>query len=179
MKAEHETQLKAFVIALNGLESPLPEAAYDSIHQMGLAIAQQNPDRALQILHELVQTHPDLSDRYEAARLSLRRDYQTQQRSKSAVATLEKTGIDLEQTLILLLTRFSPQTRTLFPDTPDSTTAQADFWAKSDRIAVMVAGGAFLGGAIAQIPGALIGSLLAGSYGWYIGFGKPKQPTAP
>jgi hypothetical protein len=42
------------------------------------------------------------------------------------------------------------------------------FWDKADRIVVMVAGGAALGSAIAQIPGAIVGATLAGSYGCYI-----------
>jgi hypothetical protein len=40
----------------------------------------------------------------------------------------------------------------------------------------MIAGGAFLGGAIAQIPGAIGGAAIAALYGWYIGFGK-SEPT--
>jgi hypothetical protein len=44
------------------------------------------------------------------------------------------------------------------------------FWDKCDRIAVMTAGGASLGGAIAPIPGAIVGGAVAAGYGWYIGF---------
>ena len=176
MKATHETSLKAFMVALDRLNPPLPESAYDSIHQIGLAIAQQNPDHALALIHQLTQTYSQLGDRYSAARRNLKREYQAQERAKSAVLTLQKTGIDLEQTAILLLTRYSPQNPSLFSNVPAASTAKTDPWAKSDRIAVMVAGGAFLGGAIAQIPGAVIGSLLAGLYGLYVGFGKTRQP---
>jgi ABC-type glucose/galactose transport system permease subunit len=49
------------------------------------------------------------------------------------------------------------------------------FWDKADRIAVVIAGGAALGGAIAQIPGAIVGAGLAAAYGWYISFAKTKS----
>jgi hypothetical protein len=49
------------------------------------------------------------------------------------------------------------------------------FWDKSDRLVVMIAGGAALGSAIAQLPGAVVGAILAAGYGWYISFGKTKS----
>jgi hypothetical protein len=55
------------------------------------------------------------------------------------------------------------------PQTP------AQFWDKTDRIVVMTGGGMAIGGAIAQLPGAIIGGILAAGYGWYIGFGQTKQ----
>jgi hypothetical protein len=48
-------------------------------------------------------------------------------------------------------------------------------WDKTDRIAVMTAGGIALGAAIAQLPGAIIGGIFAAGYGWYISFGKTKS----
>jgi hypothetical protein len=39
----------------------------------------------------------------------------------------------------------------------------------------MMAGGAALGGAIGQIPGAIVGGVLAATYGWYISFAKTKS----
>ena len=115
MNATDETKLKAFLVALNGLEPSLPEVAYGSVHEMGVAIAQQDSDRVLAILEDLTQTYPHLGKRYEAVRLNLRRTYHAQERSKSVAATLEKTGIDLEQTAILLLTRFNPHTSDSLP----------------------------------------------------------------
>jgi serine/threonine protein kinase len=50
------------------------------------------------------------------------------------------------------------------------------FWDKTDRIAVMTAGGAALGSAIGQIPGAIVGAVIAAFCGWYIGFAKTKSP---
>jgi hypothetical protein len=56
-----------------------------------------------------------------------------------------------------------------------NSTDKSDFWEKTDRIAVMIAGGAALGGAVAMVPGAVALGLLAGAYGYYIGFVKTKS----
>ncbi len=176
MKAIHETQLKAFLVAIDRIDPPLPEAAEDPIHQIAIAIGQKHDDRAIELIYELTQTYSTLGERYDAARLDLKRQYQAQERSKSAIATLDKTGTDLEQTAILLLTQFSHTTSTLFTDSPKSEPAKSSVWEKSDRAIALAAGGAFLGGAIAQLlsgggviiaMGAILGSLLASIYGWY------------
>ncbi|MER3433274.1 MAG: hypothetical protein C4288_07560 [Leptolyngbya sp. ERB_1_1] len=52
-------------------------------------------------------------------------------------------------------------------DAPERNSAQSNFWEKGDRIVAIIAGGAFLGGTIAQVPGAIVGSILAAIYGWY------------
>jgi serine/threonine protein kinase, bacterial len=45
---------------------------------------------------------------------------------------------------------------------------QSLFWDKADRTAVMIAGGVALGSAIAQLPGAVVGGMIAAGYAWYI-----------
>jgi serine/threonine protein kinase, bacterial len=45
---------------------------------------------------------------------------------------------------------------------------QSQFWDKADRMAVMIAGGVALGSAIAQLPGAIVGGMIAAGYAWYI-----------
>jgi hypothetical protein len=175
MKATHETQLKAFLVAIDRIDPPLPEAAEDKIHQIAIAISQKHDDRAMALIYELTQTYPTLRERYDAARLDVKRQYQAQERSKSAIATLDKTGTDLEQTAILLLTQFSHTSTTLFTDSLKSEAVKSGIWEKSDRAIALAAGGAFLGGAIGQILsggvaiaiGAILGTLFAGIYGWY------------
>jgi hypothetical protein len=41
----------------------------------------------------------------------------------------------------------------------------------------MTAGGAALGSAIAQIPGAIVGAFVGAGYGWYIKFRKKKDES--
>lgn len=166
MKAKEETKLKAFLIAIDRLDPPLAAEDYAKINQIGVAIAQQQTDQAIKIIYDLTQTYPHLQERYEAARLNLRQQYQAQERSKSAVATLEKTGTDLEQAAILLLTRFSDRTPEVFTDLPERNSAKSDFWEKGDRIIVLVGSGIALGAMIAQIPGAIILGILSAIFAW-------------
>lgn len=49
------------------------------------------------------------------------------------------------------------------------------FWDQADRIAVMTAGGAAIGGSIAQAPGAVVGALIGASYGWYLSISKKNS----
>ncbi|MBD1822783.1 hypothetical protein H6F51_09775 [Cyanobacteria bacterium FACHB-DQ100] len=166
MKANEETKLKAFLIAIDRLDPPLAPEDYPKINQIGVAISQQHIDQAINIILDLTQTYPHLRDRYEAARLNLRQQYQAQERSKSAVATLEKTGTDLEQAAILLLTRFSDRTLEVFTDLPERNSAKSDFWEKGDRIIAIIGGGFALGAMIAQLPGAIIVGILATIFAW-------------
>jgi hypothetical protein len=60
-------------------------------------------------------------------------------------------------------------------DLPKPQSNPSNFWEKADRIAIMSAGGAALGSAIAQLPGAIAGGIMAAGYGWYISFAKTKS----
>ncbi len=51
----------------------------------------------------------------------------------------------------------------------------SQFWGKTDRLAVMTAGGIALGAAIGQLPGAIFGGFIAAGYGWYISSDKTKS----
>lgn len=53
---------------------------------------------------------------------------------------------------------------------PFSTTR--DIWERGDRAIALAAGGSFLGGAIAQIPGAIVGGILGAALGL---FGKSRR----
>lgn len=44
---------------------------------------------------------------------------------------------------------------------------QQSFWERGDRAIAFSAGGAFLGGLIAQIPGAIVGALAGAIFGWF------------
>ena len=43
---------------------------------------------------------------------------------------------------------------------------RSDFLLRGDRLVTLASGGAFLGVLIFQVPGAIIGGLLAGIYAW-------------
>lgn len=46
-----------------------------------------------------------------------------------------------------------------------------DIWNRGERMIALASGGAFLGGLIAQVPGAAIGAFLGATFGW---FEKPQ-----
>lgn len=50
------------------------------------------------------------------------------------------------------------------------------FWNDADRVVVMIAGGGAVGGAIAQLPGAVIGAFSAAIYSGYL-FWTKKSPA--
>jgi predicted RNA-binding Zn-ribbon protein involved in translation (DUF1610 family) len=52
------------------------------------------------------------------------------------------------------------------------------FWDKANRIVVIAIGGACIGAAIAQLPGAVLGGLSALGYGLYISFSDSDKATA-
>jgi hypothetical protein len=54
---------------------------------------------------------------------------------------------------------------------------QESNWDKADTIAVMTAGGAALGSAIAQVPGAIVGAFVGAGCGLYIKFWKKKDES--
>lgn len=69
--------------------------------------------------------------------------------------------------------RLQQERREIAQESPLSSNPRS--WDKADRVAVVIAGGAALGGAIAQIPGAIIGATLAAVYGWSISFARTKS----
>lgn len=52
------------------------------------------------------------------------------------------------------------------------------FWDKATRIVVISIGGASIGAAIAQLPGAVLGGLSAAGYGLYISFSDSGKAAA-
>lgn len=46
----------------------------------------------------------------------------------------------------------------------------SSFWDRADRTVVIIAGGAAIGAAVAQIPGSIAGAILAVMYGTYISY---------
>jgi hypothetical protein len=166
---------QALLNALAQQPRPLPDELQRSLQETGQSLRNHEPEAAHQ-LRELIRQDPLLEAAYQTALEQWDKQYTSQERTKSFSATLENSS--LPDSLFL---------QDLIPSRDWVTTAQQirqkipqpvteRFWDKTDRIAVMTAGGAALGGAVGQIPGAIVGAVIAGSYGWYIGFAKTKSP---
>ncbi len=166
-----ELDLEVLKHALDHYSAQIPRQEIDALLQLMQNWKQQQPHAAQQICQFAAQSEP-IDRAYDHALIDLRRQYITQQRAKSAVLTPQTHG-ELngltpiaDQLIASLETILNP------PRRPLSTSP----WENFDRIAIMGAGGAFLGGAIVQIfgggstqlIGALLGALVGSLSGWYV-----------
>jgi hypothetical protein len=105
-------------------------------------------------IRELVEEYPELDQAYQIERQKLQGKYRGSDRAKGIALSLDDPMSDY----------FFSRENGVRAKTTRNTTA---FWERGDRVMVMAAGGAILGGMLAQIPGATLGAILAGIYGWY------------
>jgi hypothetical protein len=126
--------------------------------------------------------YPDFQAEYEAAYRKLQTQYQRNERAKGSFALpTEPSLADISSLAAQLFAADQPimsARQWVEPSQTAPTAKPADLWEKGDRLMVMAAGGAFVGGCIAQIPGAIVGSLITGAYGCYISFIKPRHGKA-
>jgi hypothetical protein len=166
---------EALLNALAQQTKPLPEPLQHSLQEAGQALQNDQPEAAYQ-LRELIKQAPPLEEAYQNALEQWDEQYASQQRAKSFGVAFQNPSV-LDS---FFLNDVAPSedwvtsARKIAQNAIEPTSS--DFWDKTDRIAVMTAGGAAFGGAVAQIPGALVGATLAALYGWYISFAKTK-PT--
>lgn len=166
---------EALLNALAQQSRPLPDDLQRSLQETGQSLRNHEPEAAYQ-LRELIRQDPPLEAAYQSALGQWDEQYASQERTKSLSTTFE--NLSLPDSIFL---------RDVIPSQDWVTTAQQiyqktvqpsteRFWDKTDRIAVMTAGGAALGSAIGQIPGAIVGAVIAAFCGWYLGFAKTKFP---
>jgi hypothetical protein len=166
---------EALLNALAQQTKPLPEPLQHSLQEAGQALQHDQPEAAYQ-LRELIKQAPPLEEAYQNALEQWDERYASQQRAKSFTEAFQNPSV-LDSFFLndvapsedwVTSARKIAQNKTV--EAPAS-----NFWDKADRIAVMTAGGAALGSAIGQIPGAFIGAAFAAGYGWYISFAKAKS----
>jgi len=166
--------LEALLYALAQQPEPLPEALQRSLQETGQALRQNHPDAAHQ-LRELIKQHAPLEDAYTTILEQWDEQYASQHRTKSLGATFQSTS-SLDWLFVHTVTPTSDwiaAAKQLSRQQIQTTTTS--FWDQADRVVVVIAGGAALGCAIAQIPGALVGTALAAAYGWYISSAQVKS----
>jgi hypothetical protein len=164
---------EALLNALAQQTKPLPESLQHSLQAAGQALQNDQPEAAYE-LRELIKQEPLLETAYQNALEQWDEQYASQQRAKSFSSALQNPSDSLflrdvapSQDWVTAARKITHQ------QTTQPTTGH--FWDKADRIVVMTIGGASIGGAIGQIPGALAGATVAALYGWYIGFAKTKS----
>jgi hypothetical protein len=178
------TPAKALLLALTRCDRLSPERQAE-LHAIGQTLAHPQSNGAVNDqIRAFVQQDPRLQTYYTEAYDYLQADYQTQERAKGFDFAVP-TG--WEFTLDHLIQTFNATNSITSARQVLSTVkrpAEEAFWDKSDRLVVFLMGGAFLGSAIGQffgaiVAGAILGVAIAGCYGWYISFGKPKTKGSP
>lgn len=166
--------IEVLIDALSQQVDPLPPDLQRSLTEIGLVSQANLTDEDKIKICELVESYQPLKIAYDRTFNERYQSYISQERSKSLGETFPITsGLDelsIESFLLpandwVAAAKQLVNNRSL-PQTP------AQFWDKTDRMAVTTAGGIALGSAIAQIPGAIVGGALGAGYGWYIGFKK-------
>ncbi len=164
--------LEAFLRAVSQIEKPLSQDLHQEIRRVGRALE----NHELEVIKEipsLVKRDVVLNEQYQSAYRNLQKQYQAQERTKSlAIAVNGSASLDLESQIAQILNADDiPGAAKRFISRLDSRLAdsskQADFWKRGDRVMALASGGAFLGVLLAQIPGAIIGGLLAVIYAWF------------
>jgi hypothetical protein len=168
--------LDALMVALAHQSEPLPSDLQQQLSHAGQALVDNQP-HAAQTLRGLVRSYPPLETAYLQVLRQWDNDYTTQERAKSLTATFHTNqGIGfLFSQDVLSSSDWVSATRHLSSQSPTSTQPDS-IWSQVDRLAIMAAGGAFLGGAIVQLfgggsiqlIGALIGAIVGAVSGWYV-----------
>ena len=160
--------------ALTQQTESLPESLQRSLIEIGEDLRQDRPEAAHE-LRELIAKVPSLEIAYKKALEDWDQGYNSQSRDKSLSAVFASTS-GLDSLFIYTVTPTPDWIATAKQLTRQHlSNNSAKFWDKSDRLVVIIAGGAALGSAIAQLPGAIVGAILAAGYGWYISFGKTQS----
>lgn len=173
--------LEALLFALERQTDPLPESLQRSLKMTGKALQEDRPEAARQ-LRQLIASYPPLENAYRKAIEDLDLAESDRERAKSLNAVFPDT-LDFETIFIREILPSSDWVNTVkqlpreFAKENTSATP-SQFWDKADRLMIVTVGGAALGGSIAGIPGALIGAVFAGGYGWYITFRKTTRREA-
>jgi hypothetical protein len=164
--------LEILKYAMDHYSAQIPREEVDALLQLMHNWKHQQPNAAQQICQFAAQSEP-IDRAYDHALVDIRRQYTTQQRAKSAVLTAQTHGelnglIPIADQLIASLETI------LNPPTPRSRTNVGDNF---DRIAIMGAGGAFLGGAIVQFFGGGASQFIGAAVGALVGIGSGFYAT--
>jgi hypothetical protein len=157
MKTSDYMTCEAFTRAIPRIGQPsadLKTHVATLLHQIESPQLAENSAIIAAEIRELVEEYPELDQAYQIERQKLQSEYRGSDRAKGIALSLDDPMGDY----------FFTRENGVRAKTTRNTT---DFWERGDRVMVMAAGGAILGGMLAQIPGATLGAILAGIYGWY------------
>jgi hypothetical protein len=178
---KNKINIEVLLYALAQQLEPLPPDLQQSLTEIGQTSLGNLTDGNKIEIRELVAGYQPLETVYRNALTQWNQSYISQERTKSLSATFPiRSGLDelSIESFLLPANDWVAAAKELvnnlnLPQTP------AQFWDKTDRMAVTTAGGIALGSAIAQLPGAIVGGALGAAYGWSIGFRKTAKQKYP
>jgi hypothetical protein len=160
--------LEALLYALAQQPDSLPAELQTSLTAIGREL-ETNPSEEKAIeLRELIKSDESLELAYQNGLVAIDRAYSSKERAKSMGATFP-SRLELED--LDLSTFFTSHdwvhvAKKAIHVKSSSPAKRSQFLLRGDRVVTLASGGAFLGVLIFQIPGAIIGGLLAGIYAW-------------
>ena len=186
----HQLTIDAFRAAIKTFQErgmPIPDEINAIVHDLESNIA---------ILDRLTESHPDFETYYQTARLDLQAESAERNKLLNSPTETKTQKIDTTSTL----TNGTPSNGNKnqqpdpisHPETPSHRdvvipaqpiTQQRNFqepeqpeWIRrGNSIVAMISGGAFLGVLLGQLPGAIIGAIAAGFFGWHSSKPKTEQ----
>ncbi|MEO0395013.1 MAG: hypothetical protein ACFB14_26415 [Leptolyngbyaceae cyanobacterium] len=168
---------EALLYALAAQTEPLPDSLHQA-HQTAVQASPENKPQAIHALRQHIKQYPDFEAAYSDGLKQATRNYKSQHRTKGMAAALP-AGTTLELLLGDIVQTPNPVNaakRYLQTEQRRATVQKSEnAWAKTDRLMVMTAGGVALGTAIARLPGAIIGGLVAICCWYYVSIVKAKS----
>jgi hypothetical protein len=167
-----EIDLDVLQYALQHHADRIPKSDIQTLLHHFQALRDQEPGAAEQLCRFAMQSESiDLA--YDLALTELRRQYQTQQRAKGAILTAQHQG-QLNGNQQITDHLISQLETMLNPPSPRSRTTTGDNF---NRVAIMGAGGAFLGGAIVQFFGGGASQFIGAAVGLIFGIASGFYAT--
>jgi hypothetical protein len=164
--------IEALMLALSQQDEPLPDDITQSIAALKDAAFRQGNQEATEQIRTLIRQYPPLEASYNSAYQYLDSQYNAQQRAKALGATFSNPDrlpfIFYNQ--ILPSQDWVSAAKQLTQSRRE--TEQPEWIRRGNSIVAMISGGAFLGVLLAQLPGAIVGAIVAGIFGWITS--KPK-----
>lgn len=161
---------EALLYALAAQTEALPETLKQA-HANAVNASVNQRSEAIHRLRQQIEQYPTLETAYRDGLKQVARQNRTQHRAKGIGATLSAPQ-SFENILSLVFQSPNPiaEAKRHLRTQPITSVPSNQFWEKSDRLVIMTIGGVACGMAVAQIPGAIVGGLIAVACWYYVTF---------
>lgn len=160
--------LEALLYALAQQSTPLPESLQRSFAKIVQSWQVEPTEEDARELRRIIKSYEPLETFYQEGLVESDRRYISQERTKG-ISTNFPSVTELEnfdfRAFITSSDWVNAAKQAMYRQR--SKPKRSNFLLRGDRVVTLASGGAFLGVLIFQIPGAIIGGLLAGIYAWF------------